>query len=316
MTIVDPFIAWLIATLVHLGSSELCAAGLGFESQADRVVLTHSGRPIAEFVFKDPQILRPYIANVRLPSQLQVTRHHPPVAGMDAADHADMHPGVWLGFGDINGHDFWRNQGRIGHLRFLQPPQVVDGRLSFATEDRLVSKGGEPLGRMENRITAVERGDGWRLTWEATFVADNRDLVFGDQEEMGFGARVATEVTEKKGGTVRNSDGLQTAKSTWGKPASWCDYSGTIDGAHCGVTLMTGPSNFRGSWWHNRDYGLVVANPFGRAAMKQGERSQVTVKQGESLKLTFGAVFHQGAEFDPAKEYEQFVSSLEPRPAD
>ena len=27
---------------------------------------------------------------------------------------------------------------------------------------------------------------------------------------------------------------------------------------------MPAPSNFRTSWWHNRDYGVFVANPFGR----------------------------------------------------
>jgi hypothetical protein len=148
------------------------------------------------------------------------------------------------------------------------------------------------------------------LVWEATFTADSGDLVFGDQEEMGFGARVATGITEKKGGLIRSSHGTTTAKATWGKPAAWCDYSGTVEGVPCGVTLLTGPANFRESWWHNRDYGLFVANPFGRSAMKQGEPGAVTVKAGESFKLVFAAVFHEGPEYDPAGEYDMFLGEM------
>ena len=285
-------------------------SALNFETASDRVVLTHSGKPIADFVFVDPKILRPHIANVRLKSQRQVTRRQPPLAVKDATDHADMHPGVWLAFGDINGHDFWRNKARIEHLHFTQQPAVAQGRVSFTTRSRLRGNQDELLGHLDHHLTAEDRPQGWRLIWEATFIADAGDLIFGDQEEMGFGARVATEVTEKNGGVILNSDGLRTAKATWGKPAAWCDYTGTIDGTPCGVTLMTAPSNFRPSWWHNRDYGLVVANAFGRAAMKQGEKSQVTVKPGESLKLIYAATFHEGADYDPAREYGSFLSAL------
>jgi hypothetical protein len=56
--------------------------------------------------------------------------------------------------------------------------------------------------------------------------------------------------------------------------------------------LMASRRNFRESWWHNRDYGVFVANPFGRAAMKQGDRSSVAVAPGESLRLEFGALVH------------------------
>jgi hypothetical protein len=30
---------------------------------------------------------------------------------------------------------------------------------------------------------------------------------------------------------------------------------------------MPDPANFRASWFHSRDYGLIVANPFGKKAM-------------------------------------------------
>ncbi|MBS0261184.1 MAG: PmoA family protein, partial [Planctomycetes bacterium] len=100
--------------------------------------------------------------------------------------------------------------------------------------------------------------------------------------------------------------GKKTAQATWGQPAAWCDYSGSSNDRPAGILLLAGPDNFRESWWHNRDYGLMVANPFGREAMKQGARSAVKVARGETLKLSFGAVIHGQRELDGAGEFEVF----------
>ncbi len=70
---------------------------------------------------------------------------------------------------------------------------------------------------------------------------------------------------------------------------------------------MAGEKNFRESWWHNRDYGAFVANAFGREAMQQGAKSAVTVKKGESFRLVFGAMLHDGQDHDPAGEYKHFL---------
>ena len=285
--------------------------GFRFTEQPDRLVIAHSGQPVAEFVFRDEKILRPYFANAHAPGALKVTRNHPPVAGVDATDHDTMHPGIWLAFGDISGMDFWRNKGRIEHMRFTEPPVVRDGRLIFATECRLRAPDGRTLSALTNRFTLAAQTNAWLLTWDATFRSDDSDFTFGDQEEMGFGARVATAITEKNGGVITSSAGLKSAKSTWGQPAEWCDYSGTVDGKPIGITLLTDPKNFRPSWWHNRDYGVFVANPFGRAAMKQGDKSAVTVKRGDNFRLRFGAVIHAGSEFNPTNA---FRTSLESAP--
>ncbi len=310
------FSAWVACLACpSAATADESAAGLGFETKDDRIVLTHSGGTIGEYVFRDPKILRPCFSNLRLPGQVQVTRRHPPVSGKDATDHADMHPGVWLAFGTINGEDFWRNKARIEHVRFLHAPTVAEGRLTFATEERLLRANGEPLARMENRITVTQRGRGWRLIWDARITADFVDLEFGDQEEMGFGARVAAEITEKNGGLIRNSEGLKTAKDTWGKPAAWCDSSGTIDGQPVGVTLMSHTTNPGTTRWHNRDYGLSVANAFGHSAFKLGNRQVMTTLKGGTLKLVYAAVFHEGDGYDPAEEYQMFVSAMDERTA-
>ncbi len=283
---------------------------LAFELKEDRLAVTSSGKPVAEFVFGDQRIRRPYFANLFAPGGIKVTRNHPPLEGTDPHDHAEMHPGLWLGFGDINGSDFWRNKGSIEHRRFSEEPAIHEGRLTFVTECRLLTEDKQPLCMLTNRVRVSPQPGGWLIVWKAVFRSDDRDFSFGDQEEMGFGARVATSLTEKNGGTVLNSGGLKSADRTWGQPADWCDYAGAIDGRRYGITLMASPDNFRKSWWHNRDYGVFVANPFGRQAMKQGEKSTVTVKRGEDFAIEFGARIYEGEKYDPAQEYESFLEIL------
>jgi putative heme-binding domain-containing protein len=275
------------------------------EEQKNRLRISLDGKPIVDFVFRDEKILRPYFANARLANGVQVTRNHPPVKGEDDVDHDTMHPGIWLGVGDINGQDYWRNKASMEHVRFVAPPKLEAGRLQFTTECQMKSKSGKPVCLLSNEFTLIARPTGWLLGWTANFRADHGSIVFGDQEEMGFGARIATPFTEKNGGVVRSSTGKKTAKETWGQPAKWCDYSGS--GKHSGgITLMASDQNFRESWWHNRDYGVFVANPFGREAMKQGPRSALTIAQGESLKVTFGAFIHDERPFDPDAEFAEF----------
>jgi glutamate racemase len=285
---------------------------LEFELQSDRIQIALDREKVGEFVFQDPKVLRPYFSNARSASGIQVTRTHPPIEGKDALDHDTMHPGIWMAFGDISGNDFWRNKALIRHLKFSQSPRVASGELQFATESELVGNDGMMLATCTNKIRCITRPAGWMVLWEATFRATT-DVAFGDQEEMGFGTRVATELTEKNGGIVLNSEGQRTAAKTWGQKAVWCDYSGKSSGKDVGILIMASPSNFREPWWHNRNYGLMLSNPFGRKAMKQGDSSSLSVKKGESLSLTFGAMIHEGPDVDPKAEYDFFLNATEPK---
>ena len=302
----------LLAAASSLATDAVPAAsGWAFEDREGGLALQLDGQPVGEFVYRDAKVLRPFFANLRAPGGVPVTRSHPPVAGTDATDHDTMHPGVWLAFGDINGQDFWRNKASIEYVRFTEPPQAKGERLRFATECRLLAADGTTLGSLSNRLALIALTNAWLMVWEVDFHPGDADLVFGDQEEMGVGVRVTTAITEKNGGIITSSTGLKTAKNTWGQPAEWCDYSGTLNGQRAGITLMASPLNFRPSWWHNRDYGLMVANPFGRKSMNQGEPSRVVVKNGEPLRLRFGVLLHSAAtvqDLDLAAAYRDFVS--------
>ena len=110
---------------------------------------------------------------------------------------------------------------------------------------------------------------------------------------MGLGVRLATPLIEKNGGQIRNSAGQTGSKGTWGESATWCDYSGSIDGNLAGITILSNNTESLVPWRHNRNYGLMVANQFGRKAMKQGDKSKFEVKFGNALKLSFTIIIHE-----------------------
>ncbi len=288
---VNPFV--LLLSFLSLASFAVAAGEFAVEQRDDRLVITHDGAPVAHYVFKDAKILRPYFAHVHTPDGIQVTRNHPPVAGTDAADHDTMHPGLWLAFGDISGQDFWRNKSTIRHERFTSKPLVSKGQLSFATASTMIATNGETLAKLNSSFTLLTLLDGYLLTWNAAFTPATDNFAFGDQEEMGFGIRVATPISEKNGGLVKNSDGLTGAKNAWGKTAAWCDYSGVLRNRLVGITVLANPKNFRSSLFHSRDYGLVVANPFGQKAfIKTAEPSRVPVERGKTFTVCFAAFIH------------------------
>lgn len=267
------------------------AAQVGFRQEPGKVIVTVDDTPIATYVYEDAAIPRPYFAHVKEPGGCQVTRNHPPIEGKDRTDHATMHPGIWMAFGDLDGSDFWRNKARIVHESFLEGPVGGAGRGFFVEEKHYLRADGSLVCKERFRCSIHVRDDGYLLTWDSSFHGD-AEFCFGDQEEMGLGLRVATPLSEVEDGRLLDSTGRMGAKSIWSHAAAWCDYSGTVEGRRVGMTLMCHPDNFRDSWMHARDYGVVVANVFGRKAMKKGPPSRITVKPGAALLLRYAVWIH------------------------
>lgn len=259
-----------------------------FEMTADRLNVSLDQVPIGGYVFHDDQIPRPYWTGMRAPGGQRITRVHPPSA-TDYADHPAMHPGIWLAFGDINGYDFWRNKARIKHVRFVKKPALRDDRLVFSVENGYESPEGVAVCSEVAAFALRATQYGYLIDWTSEFSAVNRDIVFGDQEEMGLGFRVTRPLSVEYGrGEIRNDRGDRNEAEVWGMTAKWCDYSAVMGNQRLGVTIMPHPQNFRDSWMHARDYGFLAANPFGRHAMTGGEASAIRVERGSTLILRFG----------------------------
>lgn len=273
------------------------AEQVSFQQGDGELVIRVDGKPIATYVYEDSEIPRPYFAHVKTPEGIQVTRNHPPLPGKDKGDHDTMHPGIWMAFGDLDGEDFWRNKAKVKHMRFVHEPVANSASGWFVEEKHYLRPNGSVVCKEEFSFSIHLRPDtlhgpgGCLLVWDSTFSSDD-EFFFGDQEEMGLGLRVATPMSEVKGGELSDSVGRKGAREIWSKSAQWCDYSGVIDDQRVGMTLMCHPENFRESWMHARDYGFIAANPFGRNAMNKGQPSKVIVKPNETLRLRYAIFVH------------------------
>jgi hypothetical protein len=296
------------------------AQRVDFVQGKERIAVVIDGLPVAVYYYHDDKIPRPFFAHVRAPNGVQVTRHHPPIEGQDPMDHDTFHPGIWMSFGDINGSDYWRDAAPVRHAGFVQPPRGGEGKGSFAVRNQYLDQKDPSKVVCEEvaRYTFLTRPEGYLLLWDSTFTSDH-EFAFGDQEEMGLGFRVATPLRVEKtsefeapagNGTILDSEGRKNGEEIWGNSADWCDYSGTIAGEHVGMTIFCRPDNFRPSWFHARDYGLLEANPFGRQAFGKGEKSSVVVHPGEKFRLRYGILLHSGpedSEIDLPAAYHDFL---------
>jgi len=267
--------------------------------------ITIGGKPFASYFTGTSVTPRPFFANVKTPSGMQVTRHCLPIEGQDSMDHFDLHPGIWLTFAGINGNDYWRLKQRTEHEMFLGKPQGGPGKGTFTVSNFYLDSKKRSGNRIAHEIckyTIVARKNYSLLIYDSTISSDEHDLQFGDDQEYGLGIRVQTPIEERHGGQILNAEGLTKAEegpsddpgNLYGKASNWCDYSGVMDDTLIGMTIMPDPNNFRRSWYHARDYGLLAANPFGRNKVAGLPREDVLIKKGQKLHLGFGIAIYSG----------------------
>lgn len=298
----------LVSCPPALSADEAAMSQVSVQRSANSVSFAVNGQDIAEYFYADDVILRPYFKNLRTVTGKQVTRNSPLQPG-DADDHPTMHPGLWLAFGDISGADFWRNKGIVKHEGFLKEPQGGLGQGSIVVRNSFQA-GGQTICSEVCSVTISVRPTSYLLDWSSEFQSTGSECTFGDQEEMGLGIRVATGLTVSQGGAITDSAGRKNGKEVWGQQANWCQYSGVDAGRQIGVVLFPHPQNFRRSWFHARDYGLLVANPFGQNAFTKAPKSQVTIRQGEVLHLRFGVLVYETANDAPwnvETSYQEFI---------
>jgi hypothetical protein len=293
----------LVCGFVGLVAAHAPAADFAIRREADRLVVTAGDEPVAAFVFADPAVGRPAIRDLAAPGGTIVTRPCPPRKGVDADDHATMHPGVWLGFSDLSGADPWRHKSAVRFAGFDGEPAVVDGAARFTAKIEYLAAAADtpsaPVACRERSSVSIRDRviDGFPvriLLWEAELApGENKPLLFGDVEEMGFGLRVATPLSPARGGRYLASHGGTNEKGIFGRTAAWVDASGTIDGRRVGAAVIDLAGTPREPFFHARDYGLVLANAFGRKAYGlKDPPPPVTVEPGTSLRLRYAILLH------------------------
>lgn len=267
-----------------------------------RILVEIDGKPYTTF-FLAPDGNKPYFYPLSTASGEVVTRHFPMenVPG-ETHDHPH-HRGLFFSHGDINGVNFWAtepgsketNKGRMVVRKIVK----TEGGEKSGTI-RVVFEGQDPHGKAlmtETRTITFNSDPRLRVIDYEIEVDPLVKLTFTDTKEGTFGIRLATSMTEDKGGRMVNAEGKETEKNVWGKRSPWVDYSGLVSGRTVGVAIFDNSNNPRHpSYWHSRAYGLHAANPFGVHDFT-GDKTKdgsMTIEPGQPVRFRYRVVIHDG----------------------
>jgi hypothetical protein len=270
--------------------------GVAFVPRGKNLEITIDGKPFS--VYRVDVGAKPFLFPLIGPTGDPYTRAYPmeTVAGEDQ-DHPHQRS-FWFTHGKVNGVDFWsemKNHGTIkGTSRSISTASPVSGRL--ATRDDWFGPDGKKVCEDERVLTIYNSGSIRVLDFAVKLKATEGPVVMGDTKEGMFGLRVASsmDVDKKKGGKIRNAEGLEDDKA-WGKASPWVDYTGPVDGETVGVAILNHPRSFRyPTTWHVRTYGLFAANPFGWHDFGMSKEGDHTIPKGESLWFEYRVILHAG----------------------
>jgi hypothetical protein len=263
-----------------------------------------------------PDVAKPYFWPLQALDGVAMTRGWP-MAKAPAGGSTD-HPhqkSAWFCHGDVipegmtlaarikgvAGVDFWSEANGHGKIVTTEvgKPQTRENQASIATRNDWRTSDDRKILEERRTIHLYHFGDTVLFTFDIDLAATEVPITFGDTKEGSFGIRINDLLREAKGrGKIENADGKVGEKNCWGQLSPWCDYSGPLEGQVVGLAILDDPANRYPACWHSRDYGLMAANPFGRAhsgfpAMR-GRKDLVKLAKGEELKLRYGLLIHPG----------------------
>jgi len=274
-------------------------AAVTLTRNGDRIHIEIDGQPFSDFYF-GPDAPKAYLDPLRSASGKIVTRRFPmeKVQGETTSD--QHHRSLWLGFKLVNGFDYWENEFSYNNknagkavTRSIDEMKGGDHSGVIVASIEWLSPSGEPQIQERRRMTISSDGKLRIVDVEIDFKAIVR-TTFGDSKDGAFSVRVAESMAERKGGLLTNSEGGRTMAQTWGKAASWVDYSGEVAGEKVGIVLFEHPSSFHHpARWHVRDYGLLAVNPFGANAFDKTLAAQDSVLEpGQTMHLRYRVIVH------------------------
>lgn len=272
------------------------------------------------FHYQDERV-KPYLWPLNADGEVGVSRDWPIGERNKTKDHPH-HESFYTAYGDINDTDFWAFSSNKGFQKTTAGDRITGAAYSTIYSELTWHKeDGTPVVDEQRTYTFYNTPSEYRIfDLKTTLIAAHGDAKFDDTKEGGMATvRMNDDLREVGGsGTITNSEGGVGAGETWGKPAAWCDYSGSLDGVgNLGITIMDHPTSFRyPTHWHVRDYGLMGANAFGYSYFYEKTDStkngDLLLKKGESITFNYRIYIHKGDvnEANVAAQYANFSKPL------
>jgi len=290
----------ILALVLAIGFSTVLRGEVTVKKTDTSVEVAIDGKPFTTYVFNSG--FKPILWPVLGPTGKEMTRAWPLRTG-DATEKTDhVHQkSFWFDHGNVNGVDFWaetaKSQGKQVQTELVKAEGGKIGTL--VTKNDWVGPDGAKICIDVRTLHFGGDADTRWIDFDCTVAAAADQVTFGDTKEGSFGLRIAESmrVDRKLGGKIITSEGLEDDKA-WGQPAAWVDYYGPVQGEQLGIAILNHPSSFRyPTHWHVRTYGLFAANPWGLGDFTAGkQKSDYTMKKGESFTLRYRVIFHKGDE--------------------
>ncbi len=318
-----------VSLIVGASHSRLAAEDVSIAKTKDTIEFKAGTEVVAKY-HHGADVAKPYLYPLLAPGGIPVTRGWPMEKGKpgETVDHVHQ-KSAWFCHGDIipegielsvktndphgKGVDFWSEakdkegkprHGTIVCVKVGEPVQMSKRHAKIATWNEWKTPDGIKVLDEERVLHFIDMPDGRLIAFEITLKANTCPIVFGDTKEGSFGIRVRDELrmAKEKGrlggdGVLTNDAGKSGEKDVWGQVASWCDYSGPLDGKTAGVAVFSHPDNPPAAW-HARGYGLLAANPFGRNTSgfpsQKGKMDLFRLEKGKELHLMYGIYAHTG----------------------
>jgi hypothetical protein len=272
-------------------------------------------------------VYKPILYPVSTSAGTEITRGFPlkPRKG-ERNDHIHQ-VGIWMNYGNVNGHDFWGNGyrgvkepngGEIKHLS-VEKTTGGPGEGILITRESWVDPAGKEIFSERTEYHFIANGSVRIIDRLTKLTAGDTSVVMKDTKEGMFGIRVARQlelpsnealilidstgkaaskkVTTNEGvtGNYRSSEGV-SGEAVWGTRAKWMALDGIIGNEKISLVICDHPKNQSyPTYWHARGYGLFAANPLGWSDFTKGkEVLNLTIPPGKSVTFRYRVIVSSG----------------------
>ncbi len=297
----------------------IAAAQVKIAIRDGRGTVSINGQPFST-LYPGVDVNRPYLYPLLTASGKRVTRGYPleTIPG-EPTDHPHQR-GLFVASQNVSGYDFWENDPT--YKRATIPGKIVfrewtatqsgaaQGTLGMVSD--WISKEGVVLIEEKRSMTFyAEPRDSRMFDVDITFTA-KQDAILEDNHDAVIGLRLGPAFDPMNGGLAVNAEGLRNQAEIRSQKSAWVDWQATLDGEPVGFMLMDHPANLNfPARWDIRDYGLLMANPFGNREFFTGKPSPnheggYRLGRGESIRLRYRILIHP-ATTDVHAQYKRFV---------
>ncbi len=274
----------VVAALVSVAPLARAEGALELQAvaAADRVTIRAGGRLFTEYLYAEGQKFPYFFPLIGPRSGVGVT-----TIGQTNYPH---HSSLWFGCDKVNGGNYWQAGLEAGRIASRSVRLVRDaGEEIVFEQDCEWVRPDAPSPFKDRRRIAIRApsADRREIDFDIALTALGAVRIEKTNHSL-FSARLAPELSVRVGGVLRNAEGLETEKGTFGKPSAWMDGRGTRATITEGLAILVHPSNpgFPPPWF-TRDYGFFSPTPMFWPAKEATEFAK-----GDKLRLRYRVIVH------------------------